>query len=84
MDKIKSPKLLSQLAKMKETEGLYQDAEKAYIAANDWENAIRINLKYLENPDKAREILMNNCKTEAAALLMSDYYESKGKKKRNY
>ena len=28
---------------MKETEGLYQDAEKAYIAANDWENAIRIN-----------------------------------------
>ena len=81
MDKIKSPKLLSQLAKMKETEGLYQDAEKAYIAANDWENAIRINVKYLDNPDKAREILMNNCKTETAALLMSEYYESKGKKK---
>ena len=81
MDKIKSPKLLSQLAKMKETEGLYQDAEKAYIAASDWENAIRINLKYLENPDRAREILMNNCKTEAAAILMSEYYESRGKKK---
>jgi len=24
---------------------------------------------------------MNNCKTEAAAILMSEYYESKGKKK---
>ena len=64
MDKIKSPKLLSQLAKMKETEGLYVDAEKAYTSAGDWENVIRINLKYLDNPDKAREILMNNCKTE--------------------
>ena len=66
---------------MKEYKGLYQDAEKAYIAANDWENAIRINLKFLENPDKAREILMNNCKTESAAILMSEYYESRGKKK---
>ena len=35
MDKIKSPKLLSQLAKMKETEGLNQEAEKAYISASD-------------------------------------------------
>ena len=81
MDKIKSPKLLSQLAKMKETEGLYSDAEKAYTAASDWENVIRINLKYLDNPDKAREILMNYCKTESAAILMSEYFESKGKKK---
>ena len=44
MDKIKSPKLLIQLAKMKEVEKLYNDAEKAYVAASDWENAIRINL----------------------------------------
>ena len=81
MDKIKSPKLLSQLAKMKESEGLFADAEKAYIQAGDWENAIRVNLKHLDNPDKARQILMNNCKTEAAALLMSEYYEQRGKKK---
>ena len=57
MDKIKSPKLLSQLAKMKETEGLYSDAEKAYMAAGDWENVIRINLKYLNNPDKEEKYL---------------------------
>ena len=81
MDKIKSPKLLIQLAKMKEVEKLYADAEKAYESASDWENVIRINLKFLDNPEKAREVLLTKCKTETAALLMSDYYESKGKKK---
>ena len=52
MDKIKSPKLLSQLAKMKEKEGLYSDAQK-----DDWENVIRINLKYLDNQDKGEKYL---------------------------
>ena len=80
MDKIKSPKLLIQLAKMKEVEKLYNDAEKAYVAASDWENAIRINLKYLDNPDRARDILMKHCKTETAANLLSEYFEFKGKK----
>ena len=81
MDKIKSPKLLIQLGKKKEQEKLYQDAEKAYEAAADWENAIRVNVKFLDNPDRAKELLFNHCKTETAALLLSDYYESKGKKK---
>ena len=81
IDKIKSPKLLQQLARMKEAEKLYKEAESAYELAGDWENVIRINLKYLDNPLKAKEILLLRCKTESAALMMSDYYESKGKKK---
>jgi len=81
IDKIKSPKLLQQLARMKEAEKLYKDAESAYELAGDWESVIRINLKYLDNPIKARDILLLKCKTESAALMMSDYYESKGKKK---
>ncbi len=81
IDKIKSPKLLQQLARMKEAEKLYKDAESAYELAGDWESVIRINLKYLDNPIKARDILLLRCKTENAALMMSDYYESKGKKK---
>jgi len=81
IDKIKSPKLLQLLARMKEAEKLYKDAESAYELAGDWESVIRINLKYLDNPIKARDILMLRCKTESAALMMSDYYESKGKKK---
>ena len=81
MDKIKSPKLLIQLAKMKEIEKLYQDAEKAYEAAKDWENVIRLNIMYLDNSQKARQVLMEHCKTEAAALMMAEYYEKLGRKK---
>lgn len=81
MDKIKSPKLLIQLAKMKEIEKLYADAERAYESANDWENVIKMNIKYLDNPVKARDILLKKCPTENAALMMSEYYEKKGKKK---
>lgn len=81
MDKIKSPKLLVQLAKMKEAEKLYKDAEAAYEAAGDWENVIRLNLKFLDNPQKAKEILLTKNKTESSALMLSEYYESKGKKK---
>jgi WD repeat-containing protein 19 len=81
IDKIKSPKLLIALAKMKEADKLYQDAEKAYQSASDWENVIRINLKFLENPSKAYSIMMNKFKNEQSALMMSEYYESKGKKK---
>ena len=62
MDKIKSPKILTQLAKMKEVEKLYNDTEKAYVATSDWENAIRINLKFLDNPDIVSDILMKHCK----------------------
>ena len=65
---------------MKETEGLYADAEKAYTSTGDWENVIRINLKYLDNPDKAREILMNYCKIESDVILMNEYYESRAYK----
>jgi WD repeat-containing protein 19 len=81
IDKIKSPKLLIQMAKMKEAEKLYKDAEFAYESAADWENVIRINTKYLNNPVKAKEILFSKCKTETAALMLSSYYESMGKKK---
>jgi len=81
IDKIKSPKLLIQLAKMKEAEKLYNDAEHAYENAADWESVIRINTKYLNNPIKAKDILMTKCKTETAALMISDYYEGIGKKK---
>jgi WD repeat-containing protein 19 len=81
IDKIKSPKLLIQMAKMKEAEKLYKDAEVAYEKAGDWESVIRINLKFLNNPDKAKEILHTKCKTETAALMLSEYYESKGMKK---
>lgn len=44
MSLIKSNKLLSLYAKSKETEGGFQEAEKYYEKAEDWENVIRLNL----------------------------------------
>jgi WD repeat-containing protein 19 len=81
IDKIKSPKLLSLLAKMKESEKLYKDAEKAYEAGGDWDNVIRINLKFLDNPEKAKAVIHSKSRSEMGALMLADYYEDKGKKK---
>jgi WD repeat-containing protein 19 len=81
IDKIKSTNLLVQLARMKENEKLYKDAEKAYERAGEWEHVIRLNLKFLNNVDKAKDIVLNKHKTEAAALLVAEYFENLGRKK---
>jgi len=44
ISKIKSPKLLGLLAKTKESEGNYKEAEAAYESAEDWINVIRLNV----------------------------------------
>lgn len=54
IDKITSPNILQMVAKAKEAEKLYREAEKAYERANDWENIIRLNLDHLENPERAK------------------------------
>ncbi len=33
-------------------QGHYAEAEKAYMAAKDYDNVIRLNLEHLKNPDK--------------------------------
>jgi WD repeat-containing protein 19 len=42
------------VAKAKEAEKLYREAEKAYERANDYENIIRLNLDYLDNAERAK------------------------------
>ena len=44
------------VAKAKEAESNYKEAEQAYERANDWENVIRVNLDHLGNPEKAKHI----------------------------
>lgn len=56
MEKITSPSILIMVAKAKEAENNYKEAEAAYEKANDWENVIRVNLDHLGNPDKAKHI----------------------------
>jgi hypothetical protein len=48
------------VAKAKEAEKNYREAEKAYERANDYENIIRLNLEFLDNPEKAENKLFKN------------------------
>lgn len=52
LPQISSAKINVQYAKAKETEGKYEEAAKAYETAKDYDNIIRINLEYLNNPGK--------------------------------
>jgi len=56
MDQITSPSILVMVAKAKESEKNYKEAEQAYERANDWESIIRLNLDHLGNPEKAKHI----------------------------
>lgn len=81
IDKVKNTSLLVQLARMKENEKLYKDAELAYERAGEWDSVIRLNLKNLNNIDKAKDIVLNKHKTESSALLVAEYFENMGRKK---
>ena len=56
LEQITSPTILIMVAKAKEAERNFKDAEAAYERANDWENIIRLNLDHLGNPEKAKHI----------------------------
>ncbi|CAG9314821.1 unnamed protein product [Blepharisma stoltei] len=80
MSVIKTPKLLIQLAKAKEAENSFKEAEEAYEKAGDFESVIRLNLGTLDNPDRAKTLIKTKCPTTAAASMMADYLIDKGKK----
>jgi len=56
------------VAKAKESEKLYREAEKAYERANDWENIIRLNLEFLDNPERAKAVFREKCQLPQSAL----------------
>jgi WD repeat-containing protein 19 len=81
MDQITSPSILSMIAKAKEADKNYREAEKAYERANDFENIIRLNLEYLDNYERAKEIFHTKSKLPQCALMIATYCEQKGSKK---
>ena len=81
MDQITSPSILSMIAKAKEADKNYREAEKAYEKANDFENIIRLNLEFLDNYERAKEIFHNKSKLPQCALMIANYCEQKGSKK---
>lgn len=69
------------VAKAKEAEKLYREAEKAYERANDWENIIRLNLEFLNNPERAKQVFREKCMLPSCSLKIAAYCETKGAKK---
>jgi WD repeat-containing protein 19 len=72
MDKITTPKIHLQYAKAKEVAKEYAVAAVAYEKARDLDSVIRLNLQYLDNPDKAFQIVRQTKSAEGAALV-ADY-----------
>lgn len=64
------------VAKAKESEGQYKEAEHAYERANDWENIIRLNLEHLGNPEKAKHIFRTKSQLPQCAQMIADYCET--------
>jgi WD repeat-containing protein 19 len=68
MDKITSPKLFKMYGQAMEDQKKYVEAEKAYNAAKDVDSVIRINLDYLQNIEKAFELVRQTRSQEGARL----------------
>jgi len=81
VEKITSPNILCMVAKAKEAEKLYREAEKSYERANDWENVIRLNLEFLDNPERAKHVFREKCQLPQCSLMIAQYCETKGAKK---
>jgi WD repeat-containing protein 19 len=68
---ITSPKIHSQFAKAKEADGYYKEAFKSYMKAKEYENAIRIQLDHLKNPEQAVKIVKETQSIEGAKMVAS-------------
>ncbi len=69
LSQITSPKIHSQYGKAKEADGYYKEAFKAYMNAKEFENAIRIQLDFLKNPEHAVKIVRENQSIEGAKMV---------------
>lgn len=69
------------VAKAKESEKNYKEAEAAYERANDFENLIRLNLDHLNNPEKAKHIFRTKSQMPQCAQMIANYCEHSGAKK---
>ncbi|KXJ24489.1 WD repeat-containing protein 19 [Exaiptasia diaphana] len=69
LNQVTSPKLHAQYAKAKEADGKYKEAARAYEAAKDYDNVIRINLDYLQNPEEAVRVVKEAQSVEGAKMV---------------
>lgn len=69
LKKTSNPKIHSQYAKAKEADGYYKEAFESYMKAKEFENAIRVQLDYLKNPEVAVRIVKKEQSIEGAKLV---------------
>ena len=69
LTKITSPKIHAQYAKAKEADGRYKEAAEAYKLAKEWDNVIRINLDFVQNPEEAVRIVQETQSVEGAKMV---------------
>jgi len=69
------------VAKAKEAESNFKEAEQAYERANDWENIIRLNLDHLNNPEKAKHIFRTKSQLPQCAQMIANFCDTQGAKK---
>ena len=74
LHKVSSSKIHAQYAKAKEVDGRYREAEEAYKLAKEWDNAIRINLQFLQNPEEAVRIVQETKSVEGAKMVAKWVY----------
>jgi len=68
------------VAKAKEAEKLYREAESIYEKANDYESMIRLNLDQLDNLERAKHIFFTKSPLPQCALMIAHFCETKGAK----
>jgi WD repeat-containing protein 19 len=66
---IAAPKIHSQYAKAMEADDRFKEAFKSYMIAKEFENAIRIQLDHLKNPEQAVKIVRDNQSIEGAKMV---------------
>lgn len=79
--RINSPAILTNIAKAKEAEGHYKEAEQVYEKANNYEAIIRLNLDVLDNFQKARLTFKQKSQTPHCAKMIAEYCSKRGAKK---
>lgn len=69
MSKVKTPKLHLQFAKAKEASGDYVAASDAYEFGRDLDSVVRLQLKHLNNPEKAFALVRETMSAQGAQLV---------------
>uniref|UniRef100_A0A0N4ZGZ8 TPR_REGION domain-containing protein n=1 Tax=Parastrongyloides trichosuri TaxID=131310 RepID=A0A0N4ZGZ8_PARTI len=77
---VRSPKIQSQFGKVMENEKKYQSAVEAYLNGKDYDNAVRIYLDHLNDPENAVKLVKESRSIEGAKLV-SKYFCSINDKK---